>query len=54
MPKIHKPFVGTMSIEWQVGRTVIQFCHNDNWNWREYATFWRFNIWRVPKKFRRR
>ena len=49
MPKMHRPFVGFMSVEWQIGRTVFQFCHNDKFNWRQHGTFWRFNIWRVPK-----
>jgi hypothetical protein len=43
----HKPFKGFMAYEWQIGYTVFQFCHNDKWNWREYATFWRFNVWRT-------
>lgn len=47
MRLLHKPFKGFMSYEWQIGSVVFQFCHNDNWNWREYATFWRINIWRV-------
>lgn len=44
---MHKPFIGNCAWEWQVGSIVIQFHHNDVFNWREYATFWRFNIWRA-------
>ena len=43
---MRKPFKGFMAYEWQIGSIVFQFCHNDKWNWKEYGTFWRFNIWR--------
>lgn len=46
---VHRPYKGIMAYEWRVGRTVFQFCHNDMWNWREYATLWRINVLRLPR-----
>lgn len=44
-PFVHKPLIGTCALEWQVGDLVMQFHHNDVFNWREYGTIWRFSFW---------
>lgn len=40
---MHRPFIGTVALEWQIGRLVLQFCHNDKFNWRQYGKLWRLN-----------
>jgi hypothetical protein len=45
--KLHKPFKGNCAYEWQIGRVVFQFHHNNTFNWCKHATLWRFNIWRA-------
>lgn len=45
---MRKPFIGNCAVEWQVGKLVMQFCHNDKFNWRENASGpWRFNFFLV-------
>ena len=45
--KVHRTFKWFCAYEWQIGKHVFQFCYNDKFNWREYATFWRFNYFRA-------
>ena len=44
---MHKPFKGLVAYEWQIGKHVFQFCYNDKFNWRAYATCWRFNYFKA-------
>lgn len=49
--RIHKPFKGNVAYEWQINCHVFQFCHNDKWNWQDYATCWRFNYFNCRKYY---